>query len=322
MSTIYQDILTYVNNTCTNYISTNVAAIASAISPAAYTLLSVYIMLWGVASMRGLIQEPINDMAGRLIKIALIFGIGIQLAEYNQYVTDVFFNGPEQLGLALSGTSASTAITSSLDNIATQGYQIGIQFWNKGGVLNGNVGMYIVAIIIWVLTVAVTAYSCFLIILSKIALSIIISLGPIFIISLLFKTTSNFFNSWIQQLSNYFLIMVLVIAANIFVIGIFQKYAIIVSTTQGITVETIFPFMASSVISLLVVAQIPHIASGLAGGVSLSSYGVGRLAARASSIATKRTLTQGARFVGKATQAGFSASRRVYLRSRRNSISG
>ena len=321
MSGIYQDILTYVNNTCTNYISTNVSAVANAIAPAAYTLLGVYIMLWGVASMRGLIQEPITDMAGRLIKICLIFGIGIKLAEYDQYVTDVFFNGPEQIGLMLSNTSDANTITSSLDSIVTQGYQIGDLFWNKGGVLNGNVGMYIIAGAIWLLTIAVTAYSCFLIILSKIALAIIISLGPIFIISLLFQATSNFFNSWVQQLSNYFLIMLLVIAANVFVISVFGKYATIASSTQGITVETIFPFMAISVISLLILAQIPHIASGLAGGISLSSYRVGRLGLSIARNTAKGMAKQSTRLGKRVGQRGGSSARKVYMRSRRNAIS-
>lgn len=84
----YEQVFTYVTNVCDSYIGSSVAAVAAAISPAAYTLLGVYIMLWGLASMRGLIQEPIMEAAVRMIKIAFIFGIGIKLAEYNVYVVD------------------------------------------------------------------------------------------------------------------------------------------------------------------------------------------------------------------------------------------
>lgn len=277
-SQIYTQVFTYVNNACNGYIGANVSAVAGAIAPAAYSLLGVYVILWGLMSMRGLIQEPILEAAVRLMKIAFIFGIGIQLAEYNTYVTDTFFNGPEQLASVLTHSTANGTAISSLDQILDQGFKIGKTFWDQGGIIMGDFGMYIVALLVWAMTIAVTAYACFLIVLAKIALSLIIALGPLFIISLLFQPTANFFNAWIQQLSNYFLLMVLVIAANVFVMTLFMRAAngasAITSTAQ---IDQLFPFLITGVVSLLVIAQLPQMAAGLAGGISLSSYGMGRL---------------------------------------------
>jgi len=278
MSMTYQDGLTYVNGVCNSYIGTNVAAVASAIAPAAYTLLSVYVILWGLASMRGMIQEPILDAAVRLMKIAFIFGIGIQLAEYNVYVTDTFFNGPEQLAAVLTNATTNQTAVGSLDQVLDQGFKIGKAFWDKGGILDGDFGMYLVALLVWAVTIAVTAYAFFLIVLAKIALSLIISVGPLYIISLLFQPTADFFSGWIKQLANYFMLMVLVIASNVFVMTLFQRAAsgatAISSTAQ---IDQIFPFLIMGVVSSLVIAQLPMIAAGLAGGISLSSYGMGRL---------------------------------------------
>ena len=110
MAQPYTQVLTYVNGVCNDYIGANVSAVASAIAPAAYSFLGVYVILWGLASMRGLIQEPFTDMAVRMVKIAFIFGVGIQLAEYNVYVTDIFFNGPEQLAAVFTHTTTSTSV--------------------------------------------------------------------------------------------------------------------------------------------------------------------------------------------------------------------
>ncbi|CAE6850422.1 Type IV secretion system protein VirB6 [Paraburkholderia aspalathi] len=277
-SQVYTQVFTYVNNACNGYIGDNVAAVAAAIAPAAYSLLGVYVILWGLMSMRGLIQEPILEAAVRFMKIAFIFGIGIQLAEYNTYVTDTFFNGPEQLASVLTHSTANGTAISSLDQILDQGFKIGKTFWDQGGIIMGDFGMYMVALLVWAMTIAVTAYACFLIVLAKIALSLIIALGPLFIISLLFQPTANFFNSWIQQMSNYFLLMVLVIAANVFVMTLFMRAAngatAITSTAQ---IDQLFPFLITGAVSLLVIAQLPQLAAGLAGGISLSSYGMGRL---------------------------------------------
>lgn len=277
-SQVYTQVFTYVNNACNGYIGANVSAVAGAIAPAAYSLLGVYVILWGLMSMRGLIQEPILEAAVRFMKIAFIFGIGIQLAEYNTYVTDTFFNGPEQLASVLTHSTANGTAISSLDQILDQGFKIGKTFWDQGGIIMGDFGMYMVALLVWAMTIAVTAYACFLIVLAKIALSLIIALGPLFIISLLFQPTANFFNAWIQQLSNYFLLMVLVIAANVFVMTLFMRAAngasAITSTAQ---IDQLFPFLITGAVSLLVIAQLPQMAAGLAGGISLSSYGMGRL---------------------------------------------
>ena len=44
-------------------------------------------------------------------------------------------------------------------------------------------------------------YTMFLLALSKIALSVLIALGPIFMALLLFETSKRFFESWIAQLA-------------------------------------------------------------------------------------------------------------------------
>jgi len=322
MAQPYTQVLTYVNGVCNDYIGANVSAVASAIAPAAYSFLGVYVILWGLASMRGLIQEPFTDMAVRMVKIAFIFGVGIQLAEYNVYVTDIFFNGPEQLAAVFTHTTTSTSVISSLDTVLQQGFQIGQKFWQKGGLVTGDVGMYLIAIIVWAVTIITTLYACALIVLAKIALSLIISVGPLFIISLLFQATANFFNSWVQQLANYFMLMVLVIAGNVFVLTLFQRAA---SSTSGITstaqIDQIFPFLITGGLSLYVLAQIPNMASGLAGGVSLSTYGMGRLGLSVFGRGAKAASGRAARGIGKGTRKAARAARTAYQGRKRNSVS-
>lgn len=276
----FQQIFTYVDNACSGYIGSTVAAVSNAIAPAAFMLLGVYIALWGLASMRGLIQEHVMEFITRTIKIGAILGIAIGLGSYNVYITDTFFTSPTQFANSMTNATSNASAITALDTILDNGFKIGKAFWDKGGILKGDFGMYIIATLIWLVTILVTAYGCFLIVLAKIALSILIGLGPLFILSLLFQATGNFFNSWIQQLSNYALLIILVIAANVFVIDLFQQ-----ASTPGMTgiassaqIDKIFPFLITGGIALLVLAQLPQIAAGLAGGISLSSYGMGRMA--------------------------------------------
>ncbi len=321
-TTFYGDNLTYINNVCTAYIGENVAAVAAAIAPAAFMLLGVYVMLWGYASLRGLIEEPIMDLAARLLKISLIFSIGIGLAEFNVLITDTLFNGPEQLAAVLTHAPSSSGVVNSLDALFDQGFQIGKQFWIKGGILHGDFGMYIVALTVWTETVAVTAYAFFLMVLSKFALTIIISLGSLFIISLLFDSTAAYFNSWVQQMTNYFLVPVLVVATNLLVMTLFSRAAEgAVAMTSTTDIDQIFPFFAMGLVSLLVLGSILTMAAGLSGGMALSSFGVGRLAARILGTGAKKALGTGAKVAGIGTKKVARAGWTAYQNRNRNSIS-
>jgi type IV secretion system protein VirB6 len=329
-TTFFADNLTYINNVCTAYIGANVAAVAQAIAPTAYTLLGVYVVLWGFASLRGMIQEPFMDMATRLIKIGFIFGVGISLMEYNVYVTDTFFNGPEQLAGALtSQKSSASTIVNSLDAILTQGFTIGKKFWDKAGLLSGDFGMYLVAGAIFLETIFVVGYSFFLIVLAKLALSVIIVFGPLYIVSLLFQPTANFFNSWVQQLTNYFMVMVLVVATNVLLMTLFARAATGATAITDITqIDLIFPFVITGLICLLVLASITSIAAGLAGGMALSSFGLGRMVAGIVGIAAKKAIGSTTKAIGSTTKLAAKGTKKVaraawsgYQNSKRNAIS-
>jgi type IV secretion system protein VirB6 len=276
-TTFFTDNLAYIERVCDAYVAEKVAAVAGAIAPAAFTFLGVYVVLWGFASMRGAIKEPLMDMAERVLKISVIFGVGIGLAEYNTVITATFLHGPDEMAAAMTRAPGSSNFTGALDTLLSEGFDIGKQFWAKAGLLRGDVGLYVVAIAVWTLVILVTAYGFFLMALSKVALTAILALGPIFIISLLFETTSGYFNSWVRQLSNYFLVPILVMAVNLLVLKLFSRAASDAAIASAGDIDQIIPFLVMGLISLLALASVLTIAAGLAGGVSLSSFGMGRL---------------------------------------------
>lgn len=277
--TFFTDNLGYIERVCDAYVGEQVATVAQAIAPAAFAFLGVYVVLWGFASMRGAIREPLMDMAERVLKVSLVFGVGIGLAEYNTVISDTFLHGPDQLATAMMRPSDQGTFAGGLDLLLSQGFGIGQQFWAKAGLFNGDVGLYFVALAVWTLIIVVTSYGFFLMALSKVALTAVLALGPLFIIGLLFESTSGYFNSWMRQLSNYFLVPILVMAVNLLVLKLFARSASAAAIAHAGEVDQIFPFLAMGLVSLLALASVLAIAAGLAGGVSLSSFGAGRLAA-------------------------------------------
>lgn len=280
MADIYANMFAFVNNQSKYFISDVTKLVADAIQPAVVTLMGVYVILYGLAHIRGMVKEPIVEFALRMFKMIFIFAVGVGMWKHNDYIVDTFIKSPSTLAAAIAGKGTGDAASEenirTFDKMLDDTFTVGKAFYDQGSVLS-NFGAYIAAFVVWVAGVVITAYGAFLIILSKVFLSVIIALGPIFISMLLFDATSKFFEGWISQMSNYAVMTPLVTAANVFIIEMFQGVA--EQTAEKGTaavIADVFPMIVTAAVSVMVLHQIPSVASGLAGGVAVSSMGVGR----------------------------------------------
>jgi len=114
----------------------------------------------------------------------------------------------------------------------------------------------------------------FLIALSSIGLAVLLALGPLFICMLLFEETKRFFSAWIAQLANYALITILTVMVAALLLRIVQSYAAQTAArgTAIMTVDALHMVLMAALV-FLILRQVMPIASGLAGGLSLTSFG-------------------------------------------------
>lgn len=277
--TLYSDSLNYINAVCDAYVGENTAAVARVVGPLLTAMLGLYVAMWGFASMRGLIKEPANEFISRVVKIAAVLAIGFNMANYNTLITNTFLRGPDEFIAGLAQSQGANGVISGLDAMLNDGLTLTARFWSKAGVLDGDFGMYLIAAAVIIMTIVVTAYAFFLMALSKVVLTAVVAIGPVFFIGLLFEATAGFFNAWLRQLANYFLVPVLVVIVNLLIMKLFARAASgPAALTSSAEVAEIFPFLSMGLVCLLALASVLSIAAGLAGGVSLSSFGMGRLA--------------------------------------------
>lgn len=261
----------WLNTQLSTYISSHTAQVASAIEPVAVTLATIYVMLWGWMSLQGLIQEPFIQGIKRIFVMALILGIGIRLWLYNDLVVNTFYNGPDQLAAALVGASSTVGI---IDQVWIDGNLVAEQLLKKGSVLNSNFAYYLAGFAVYILIGLTVVYTAFLLALSKLALAVIITLGPLFIILLFFDATKRFFEAWIAQLANYALITILALLVAALMLSIIRAYAAAATAAgSGITIAESARLCLASALVFLVMRQVMPIAAGLASGIALSSFG-------------------------------------------------
>ena len=261
----------WLNGILSTYIATNTARIASLLEPTIVTLAVLYVMVWGYLQLMGQIEEPFLTGIRRIATLAVILGVSLDLWLYNQLIVDTFFNAPGQLAAGIVGAYDPVAI---IDQIIFTGGDAGALLIQKGGIFHGF--SYDVAGFAVYIMVALTAvYTIFLLTLSRIALSVLLALGPLFIALLFFQTTKRFFEAWIAQLANYALITILTVlmaALMMTVLSDAAKQA--VSTGGGITIAEGVRVCMAAGLTFLVMRQVMPMAAGLASGLALSSFGV------------------------------------------------
>jgi type IV secretion system protein VirB6 len=262
----------WLNGQLTAYIGDNTAQLAAVLEPAVVTLATIYVMAWGYLHLTGKINEPVETGLKRVGMIALVLGVGLRLWLYNSVIVDTFYNAPTQLAASLLGANDPVG---TIDAIWESGGTVAGNLWSKGGVLKGDFGFYLAGAVVWCLMGVLCVYAMFLIALSSIALAVLLALGPLFIALLFFDATRRFFSAWIAQLVNYALITVLTVMVAALLLHIVQSYAI-QTAARGTAILTVdaLNMMLVAVLVFLVLRQVMPIASGLAGGASLNSFGL------------------------------------------------
>ncbi|MFM1990382.1 MAG: hypothetical protein RJA99_3339 [Pseudomonadota bacterium] len=256
------------------YVATKTAALAALLEPFAAACAVLYVMVWGWLQLSGRIDQPILEGAKRIVILAAVLGLSLQLWSFNAFFVDTFMTAPRELATALAA-GADAGTVGVADTVLIEGATVGENLFKKGGVLSGNVGFYIASFIVYGAIGITAGYAAFLDALSRIAISLILALGPLFLIGLLFDATRRFFEAWIAQLSNYGLVAILTGAVAGLLLQIVRTEATQLSALgTDVQIAQIVPLLVACVLVLLVMRQIMPIAAGLSSGVALASMGV------------------------------------------------
>ena len=266
----FQTFWTWLNGELASYIGENTARVASILEPAVVTLGTVYVMIWGYLQLTGRIEEPFVAGLKRIVTLAVILGVALHLWLYNTLLVDTFYNAPTQFAAAVVGASDPVR---TIDAIWNAGGAVADQLFRDG--TSWHFGFTLAGMVVWLIVGLLCVYTMFLLALSSVALAVLLALGPLFMAFLLFDTTRRFFEAWLAQLANYALITILTVMVAALMLHLVQSYA---QQTEalGAAIQTVdaINMTLATVLVFLFVRQVMPIAAGLAGGVTLNSFGV------------------------------------------------
>src|ERR1700722_6254819 len=302
----------WLNGILSTYIGTHTAQLAALLEPTIVTLATVYVMIWGYLQLTGQIQEPFIAGMKRIIVLAVVLGVSLHLWLYNTLIVDTFFNAPGQVVAGIVGAYDSVAV---VDQIIFQGGDAASLLIQKGGILNGDFSYYVAGYAVYLIVSLTAIYTIFFLALPRIALSVLLALGPLFVALLFFETTKRFFESWIAQLANYAFVTILTGMVAVFMMTLIAPAATqAASAGGGIQIAQAVRVCMAAGLTFLIMRQVMPMAAGLASGLALSTFGVFSTAIAWSLGRATQSSSQLARQTGRALRAG--ASRLAGLQGR------
>lgn len=202
-----------------SYISQTASDLVSAISPTAWILLGVYFVLWGISMLRGLIEEPVTDGLMRLLKLAIVLGLALNVGLYQTHVVEFFMKTPDAMaGVLAYGDSAAGVNQSTygmIDTLLNKAIDTARAAWDKISITSPGqaFALGLAGLLIALVGGFFTLAAGVMILLAKISMVLLLALGPVFIMMLMFRTTQRFFEAWLSQVINYMILLVLLLAA-------------------------------------------------------------------------------------------------------------
>ena len=288
-------ILSNIDRATSTYINDTFVNLWGAISVSFRNILVLWIILYGLAIWRGLVKTPVQEFAWTMLKFAVIYGLIDTWDLFSDIVVPFITNTPDAMAGVISGSGTGTTASGEIGDV----YIDAIAVADNAMSARGWFMPYLIGGLILLAATLMMIYALFLIALSKIALAVLVGLGPLFILMLMFKQTQEVFEAWLQQVMNYMLIVILTVAVLAFMQAVAEN-AVSAIPRDGISLGDVMPAAIVFFITFLLLTQVMTIASALGGGIALTTQNVGAIAGTQAS----QYISRGGNLVGRGIRSG------------------
>lgn len=261
---IFQPAYAFVDAKLDVFLNARASAVIAQVSGPLRVALVLYVLLYGIAILRGSIAEPLMDFAVRSLKLALIYMLATTAA-YSTYVTDPLFHAlPDTLARAVGGGTAGDPGAAFDDFLAHAGY-LARKISQDASLI--NLGPWVMSAAVYLVGALAAAIGFGVVMVAKIALALLVALGPIFIACALFEATRRYFFGWLSQAINYLVLFALILTVFQLVLAMIAEQWPTIDATNGLGGG--LAFITLCLLGAIFFLQTPAIAAGIAGGASV-----------------------------------------------------
>jgi type IV secretion system protein VirB6 len=305
MSTVFTDFLNNVDLAVNAFLIDGYMRVRDAFETPLRLSLTIFVAVYGVLMLTGRSSLSFRDALGKLGVVLFVYLLATNADFYTNYLERIFVQSPNAIADMLVGGGGGGGQNGAMDRFYTTGMDAGNKLWNRGNLY--TLSPLFAAMIVYAITLGVAAYAAFLLALAKIALAVLLILTPMFALFYLFGHTRKLFEGWLGQVIHYALVPILVYGVLALILAIAQvQIQQIDAHADTATFPQVLELALAGLVAILLLSQILGVASGIAGGISLTTMGAFRDVASRSgalSAAAGSRATQWARYLGRGQKA-------------------
>ncbi len=187
-----------------SYVLGVVSTLMTALAPIALTAMTLWVGLYGWAVLRNEVSETVPAFMWKVFKIGLVLAISLQAGFYISTISDTA-NG---LAMGVAGTFLPTGVDPA--TIATP-YALLDKFNDDASAQVADImkeasmfrlDLVLAGVVFSIGSVVFLCVALFVVTLSKVFLTFVLAIGPLFLLCLAWKPTARFFDSWLSTVLN------------------------------------------------------------------------------------------------------------------------
>ncbi len=165
-----------------------------ALLPALTILLTLYVAFFAFSLITGRGQLSISALTPRMLTLGMVLTFATSWMAYQGFVWSLAVGAPDQLAGLLTGTSgSSTQVFGDKIDVV-----FGALVQNAGGDVGESTSTFSPPGLLWLGGTLLLLGTVGLLVTCKIALAILLALGPVFVVLALFEATRGLFAGWLK----------------------------------------------------------------------------------------------------------------------------
>lgn len=259
------------------YVVSVIGTLMSAIAPVALTVMTLWILLFGWAVLRGESADTIPVFVWKVFKIGLVLAFALQSGIYVSHVVEVANALATGLATTFLPTPADPTTVANpyalLDAFNEKAGQLVLDLLKDAGIM--RLDLVFAAVVTAFGNVLFLCLALFVVTLAKAFLSFTLAVGPLFILCLAWRPTARFFDSWLSALLNsvvlaWFVFFTLGLSAMVGgkIVQVVLDQGGFLGTEFNVVAESL-KYCVVMVLMAIVCFQAPGLASALTGGAAV-----------------------------------------------------
>ncbi|WP_170565874.1 type IV secretion system protein [Ruegeria atlantica] len=285
-----------------NFSETAFTKLAADLASALWQIAALVFVVMMINAILQIKQVGLLAYTGWFVRIAIIIAMATSWDSF-----EPIYNGINGLADNISGAMTGGAnVWVTLDNIVTKCF-----FLASTAFENATWGLSLTGVVLWVAGAIIAAFGTGLALIAKGGLAVALGLAPVFISTLMVSGSANIFAAWAKTVVGLVMVIVVLTGVVSLITALFDSQISAVTTESKI--KEMGQFLAVCIIAIVMLTQIPPLASGMAGAIIAASSGIAAAAGAAGGMkrlmgaadsAVRKTVT-----AGKTSAAMASAAR-------------